>query len=466
MSVVPNTLSTADDLAIVEAGYKPQLKRSLGFFSSFAVSFSFMSVLMGIFANYGYVLGKAGAFGIWTWLLVGAGQLLVALVFAEMAGRIPLTGALYNWNTRLTNPTVGWFTAWMLLFAYSIGSTGIIAAMMAPLETLLGLQLDNFTMHVLGTGIIVLQVAINVYGVRLACYTNRIAVIAELIALVVFGLIILAVVTIHGEANTSLLTTVPSEPAPYWQNFLMASLLAAWTIFGFETPSDLSEETVNAKRIAPRSIISSVIVTILMGAFFLGIVTLAIPDIASVTAASDPISTIVAYHLGDLITKIFLVFVLIAMFASSLITITAASRILFAVARDKRMRGAVFVEKISTHGIPTRATWFVAIIEIVTFLLAKDATDLYAAPVVLLSLGYLVTVISFAIGFKKLPSTQSFSLGFWQWPIVVLAIFWLVALIGILTLPQEFHSTAEIAGGILVAGVAVYFLTKHARKIS
>src|SRR5580698_10596709 len=100
-----------DDRTVIEAGYKPQLKRSLGFFSSFAVSFSFMSVLMGIFANYGYVLGKAGPFGLWTWLLVGAGQLLVALVFAEMAGRIPLTGAIYNWNTRLTNPTIGWFTA-------------------------------------------------------------------------------------------------------------------------------------------------------------------------------------------------------------------------------------------------------------------------------------------------------------------------------------------------------------------
>src|SRR5580700_2987620 len=109
-----------DDHAIIAAGYKPQLKRSLGFFSSFAISFSFMSVLMGIFANYGYVLGKAGPFGFWTWLLVGAGQFLVALVFAEMAGRIPLTGAIYNWNTRLANATVGWFTAWMLLFAYSI----------------------------------------------------------------------------------------------------------------------------------------------------------------------------------------------------------------------------------------------------------------------------------------------------------------------------------------------------------
>ena len=84
-----------------------------------------MSVLMGVFANYGYVLGKAGPFGFWTWLIVGAGQLLVALVFAEMAGRIPLTGALYNWNSKLGHPIVAWLVGWLSVFAYAAGSVGI-----------------------------------------------------------------------------------------------------------------------------------------------------------------------------------------------------------------------------------------------------------------------------------------------------------------------------------------------------
>jgi amino acid transporter len=259
---------------------------------------------------------------------------------------------------------------------------------------------------------------------------------------------------------------VPETPTPYWPSFLMSSLLAAWTIFGFETPSDLSEETVNVKRVTPRSIISSVIATIALGAFFLGVITLAIPDLASVTAAADPVSAIVSSHLGDTVTKIFLLFVLTAMFASSLVGITTASRLLFAVARDKQFAGASLLATISGHGVPAIAAVLVALIEIVAFLSAGNMADLYASPVVLLSLAYLVTVVSFIIGVKKLPPTGNFSLGRWHWPVVIVAILWLVSLIGILTLPDEFHSVAAIAGSILGAGVALYFVAGRARKIA
>ncbi len=454
----------SDDHAVIEAGYKPQLRRSLGFFSSFAISFSFMSVLMGIFANYGYVLGKAGPFGFWTWLLVGFGQLLVALVFAEMAGRIPLTGAIYNWNSRLANPQVGWFTAWMLLFAYSIGNVGIVVATMGPLQTLLGLQFNSTTLHSVGIGIILLQTVINVYGVKLAARTNQLAVIAEIIALVVFGLIILTVILVKGEVHTALLTNIPDSPRPYWPSFLMASLLAAWTIFGFESPVDLSEETVNARQVTPVSIISSVIVTIVLGFFFISIITLAIPDLATVTAAADPISTIVAYHLGDALTKVFLVFVLVAMFAAAMLGITTASRILFAVGRDKIVLGSSFFTKISSHGVPKIATLLVALIEIVAFLLATDLAALYAAPVILLGLTYLITIFSFIFGVKKLPPTTNFSLGNWHWPVVILAVIWLVSEICILTIPDEFHQAAEISGCVLVIGLLIYLLTGRTAK--
>jgi amino acid transporter len=453
-----------DDRAIIEAGYTPQLRRSLGFFSSFAISFSFMSVLMGIYANYGYVLGKAGPFGFWTWLLVGAGQFLVALVFAEMAGRIPLTGAIYNWNTRLANSTVGWFTAWMMMFAYSIGCVGVIVAIMAPLQTLLGITLDSVGVRIVGTGIILLQLFINVYGVKLAAHTNRLAVAAEIIALVVFGTIILSVILIHGEVNTALLTHVPEGPTPYWPSFLMASLLAAWTIFGFETPVDLSEETVNVRRVTPKSILSSVIITVVLGFAFLTIITLAIPDLATVTAASDPISMIVSGHLGAIPTKLFLAFVVIAIFASSMLGITTSSRLLFAVGRDRGIIGSSHLVKISAHGVPKIAMILVSTIEIVTLLWATDMAALYAAPVILLGFAYLATILSFIFGNKKLPPTDHFSLGRWHWPVVILAVTWLVVMIGILTIPDEFHPAAKIAAVVFAIGVGLYFASGRSAK--
>jgi len=50
-----------DDARTVEVfGYQPELRRSMGFFSTFAISFSLMSITTGIFANYGFGLQQAG----------------------------------------------------------------------------------------------------------------------------------------------------------------------------------------------------------------------------------------------------------------------------------------------------------------------------------------------------------------------------------------------------------------------
>jgi amino acid transporter len=106
-----------DDAVVSRYGYEQPFKRTISKFASFAVAFSFISIATGIFTTYGYVLQTGGPLGIWTWLLVGVGQLAVALVLATLAARIPLTGSIYQWGTRLANPSVGWLLGW-LSFAY------------------------------------------------------------------------------------------------------------------------------------------------------------------------------------------------------------------------------------------------------------------------------------------------------------------------------------------------------------
>ena len=79
--------ATADD-ECVECGYEPELKRTLGSFQVFAISFAFISVAVGIFATYDDVLQTAGPVGIWLWIIAAVGQTLVALVVAQFAARI------------------------------------------------------------------------------------------------------------------------------------------------------------------------------------------------------------------------------------------------------------------------------------------------------------------------------------------------------------------------------------------
>jgi amino acid transporter len=450
-----------DDRTIIDAGYKPQLHRRLHFFSSFALSFSFMSVLVGVFANYGFMLNKAGTFGLWTWLLVGVGQFLVALVFAEMAGRMPLTGALYNWNTRLHNPTLGWFAAWMLAFAYVIGAAGVIVALIPLLQSFLGHALTLNAIRVLGAVIIIVQLLINIFGVRLAANINRVAVIIEIITIVGVSILLIALVFIKHDAHVEFLTVIPSTPRPYLPAFLVSSLIAAWTLFGFETPADVSEETIQVKRITPVSIVSSVAASIILGFFFLVVLTIAIPNVATITAASDPISAIVQYHLGAVLTKVFLLLVVVALFASSLVGIMTGARLLFAVARDKRLPGHMYFAKVSERGIPLYAVMFVAAVDVFAYLLFYGLSVLYAVPVILVFLIYLGTIVSYAVGIRKFPPESSFSLGVLRWPIMILASMWLCIEIGVLTLPQDFHLSAEVAGIVMAIGAVFYLLVRY-----
>jgi amino acid permease len=107
--------------AVELGGYQPELKRTLGSFQMFAISFAFISVAVGIFATYDQVLQTGGPLAIWLWILAAIGQVLVALVYAQFAARIPLSGSAYQWGSRLANPKVGFGLGWLTVCYLAIG---------------------------------------------------------------------------------------------------------------------------------------------------------------------------------------------------------------------------------------------------------------------------------------------------------------------------------------------------------
>ncbi len=88
--VVPMTIhdSAADEADLAAFGYPQQLHRALGAYASFAAGFSFVSILTTVFqlCFFGFSFGGASFF--WTWPIASAGQMLVALCFAELASAL------------------------------------------------------------------------------------------------------------------------------------------------------------------------------------------------------------------------------------------------------------------------------------------------------------------------------------------------------------------------------------------
>jgi amino acid transporter len=205
----------------------------------------------------------------------------------------------------------------------------------------------------------------------------------------------------------------------------------------------------------------------LLGFAFIMVMTLAIQDLPSINAAADPVSAIITNTLGGPLAKVFLALVVISMLACSLVNMTGASRVLFAMSRDERFIGFSHLEKVSKRHVPAAAIWLVAFVAAFFLWSAESSIALYGSGAVLFALFYLTTVLSFAFGFKKLAPTDGFSLGRWHPVVVTLASAWLIIEICILTIPRQFHSVTMATGGVLIVGVVLYLVsaTKRVQRV-
>ena len=116
-----DSAASADTADLAAFGYPQQLHRALGSYAAFAAGFSFVSILTTVFQLFFFGFSFGGASFFWTWPIVFAGQMLVALCFAELASRYPISGCIYQWSQRLTNPTWGWFAGWIMIASCNPG---------------------------------------------------------------------------------------------------------------------------------------------------------------------------------------------------------------------------------------------------------------------------------------------------------------------------------------------------------
>src|SRR5580658_9519993 len=159
------TVPLASDEQVLERfGYRQELKRSLGYFSAFALSFSVISVTTGLFANYGSGLQIGGPAFIWTWLIVGVGQLLVALVFARLARQIPLSGYAYQWTRSLAGDRMAFWAGWIMIVQFITGMAGVAYALASYLVPFFGLSNSNRNVVIATVATLVVAALINHFG--------------------------------------------------------------------------------------------------------------------------------------------------------------------------------------------------------------------------------------------------------------------------------------------------------------
>ena len=460
--------SHSDQQVMATFQYKQELRRTIRLFGSFAVAFSFISITTGIFVNYSDVLQKAGPAGFWTWPIVTVGQLLVALVFAELAGRIPLTGYSYQWVTRLAGPGWGWFTGWVAMCFLIIVVPSVDHGLADVIGHMGGFERTSPWLKLVVCVTMMLQALIHVSGVRLANVINSVAVFTEVVGMV--GLVIVfAALALYSQPSLGILfERGPSAPAPYWPAFMMASLIGAYTLVGFESAANLSEETVDAERTVPKAVIGSVVVSGVVGTLFLLLTVLGIKDLTKVMESDYPLPAIIDGNLGGAVATGFFALVVISIFACGLVIMASGSRLIYAMARDRVFVANWLFKRVSVRtSVPVPAVLLVMALGIAAELFSESLQQLVLAATVLPAVIYLMTVAAYVLRRHTMPVRfGTFSLGRWGTPTAVAAIIWLIVIIAILTVPEEFHRSAAVSLALCLIGLVPYFSWIRPRILS
>jgi amino acid transporter len=216
--------STEDSAIMKSFHYKQELNRSLKFFGSFAAAFSAISITTGIFLNYGFVLNTAGTAGIWTWPIVAIGQLLIAIVFAEISGVIPLSGYSYQWVKRLANPGMGWFTGWISFYFLFIVTPSIDATVAPVIAALFEITASPTNLVLIVMVTLTIQMIINILSVRLASTINNAAVYTEAIGILALTVLLFIIAFASGAPAHNLVdTNNTAAGGSYLLPFAMAS---------------------------------------------------------------------------------------------------------------------------------------------------------------------------------------------------------------------------------------------------
>src|SRR6478752_6984012 len=327
-----------EDVKVLHSmGYAQELERRLSRFSNFAVSFSIICILSGGINSLAQATSGAGGIGI------GTGWVTAWL---NLLGLITVLGAI----------NVGTWTFFVGAFGPALGIDN---------------NLTNQTIFlIIITGA---QALINHLGIRLT------AVLTDFSGWLIFGgSILIAIVCLiaaeHWDVSRLFtFTNYSGDPGgnvwPPVSNlwvFLLGLLLPIYTITGYDASAHTSEETLMAARSVPRAMVMSVVWSAIFGYLFLCAFVLMIPDMDE---AAKQGWNVFFWGFDQRVSPGIKEFVYLVVFLAQLLcglaTVTSASRMIFAFARDRGLPGSTALSKVSPKfRTPVAAIWTAAALSV------------------------------------------------------------------------------------------------------
>jgi amino acid transporter len=449
-------VNDADIAQLKALGYSSNFDRSMTELENFSLGFTYLSPVVGVYTLFASALAAGGPPMFWSYVIVGVGQMFVCLVFGEVVSQFPISGGLYPWARRLVGKRWAWMAGWVYGWALYVSISAIATGGAPFLAQLLGFTPTPTITTAVAICMIIVSTLFNVSGTRLLARVAMFGFICELIGAIVVGCYLLIFARHH--PITALFDTFGlGTGRGYLPAFLASSLSALFCYYGFEACGDVAEETPNASRMIPRAMRMTIYVGGAAAMWVcLGLI-LSVPDMHAVIAGkdTDPVATVLRAAMGEWGFRAVIAIVMVS-FLSCLISIqAAASRLMFAYARDRMIAGSARLSRLSPHTHALCGVWLQnAVNTIVSF----AAAGIYIS-FQMLVLGALIA------RFRGWKPAGPFTLGRWGFAINVVALLYGVSAIVNMVWPRSpndpwysNYGMIVTAAGIIMLGL-IYMLT-------
>jgi amino acid transporter len=430
-----STAAHQSDEAVLESfGYKQELRRSLSFWTNFAVGFAFISPVVGLYAIIALATFAAGPAWVWALFIVLAGQLLVASVFAELASQFPIAGGIYQWSRRLTTPTYAWFAGWIYVWTIMLTVTAVAYFGSFWLAAVFDAAPSANEQVLWALGLLLVTTFVNAVGLNPLKYVVNVGIAAECIASVLIGVLLLLFFRNHPISYLweGLGAAASFNSGSYFAAFLAAIAISGWAFVGFDSCGSVSEETKDPMRRVPRAILfslSSVGFVIILNAIAIG---LSFEDTQAVMSGEvlDPVTPAVIDAFGSWAEKPFELVVLAAFVACGIAVQATATRVLFSLSRDRMLPGSSFLSRVSASKVPLGALAAASVVSAAGLLFGLNARAVNTL-ITFGSGGYYITfwLVCVAALYARLSGrwvpAGRFSLGRFALPVNIAAVVWL-----------------------------------------
>ncbi|KAH8552941.1 amino acid permease-domain-containing protein [Umbelopsis sp. PMI_123] len=365
-------IAAKDAARLNELGYKQELKRELSSIGNYGVALSVVCISSGLTSLFSYGLNTGGpVLMTWGWVVVSFFTLMVGLAMAEISSAYPTSGGLYWWAARLSTrkyaPFASWMTGWFNLIGQFAVTAGIDYGIALMLGAVIYIGTNGNWVPTAGatTGI---HIAIcvthgiaNSLGPKVMTRINSVSTWWQVIAPTIIIVVIAAKAPTHQPAsfvftyfNNNTGWTSPAYVV------LVGLLQAQFTLTGYDSSAHMSEETHNAEISGPVGMSMAIIVSGIMGWFFIIGFLFCIQDLDTTIATSSgfPVMQIIVDCVGNAGGIVLMVILILACWFCGFASVTANSRMIYAFSRDGAMPGSKWWHHIhKKRQTPVNAVW-------------------------------------------------------------------------------------------------------------